>query len=254
MNIDLAGQVAIVTGGAGLVGTAVCRLFAAAGSTVVVIDREEERAHALASELGDRVIARPGDVLDEAWVATTVNDIAATHGRIDILINGVGGSRSGQIKDMATEDWDFVINLNLKSAFLCTRAVLPHMMERKHGRIISFGSGANHGTNGLGNYSAAKSGLVGLAQAVTLETASSGVTANVLILGLVQNERVMARPGPLVERLIAQMPTGRLVQPEEVAGTALFLCSPYGGSITGEAIHLTGGMAWTGPTVKVSRA
>lgn len=253
MSQDLEGQVAIVTGGAGLVGTAVCRTFAAAGATVVIVDQEADKANNLINELGGKAVARIGTVLDDEWVKATVDDIASTYGRIDILINGVGGSRSGQIKDLSTEDWDFVINLNLKSAFLCARAVLPYMIERRHGRIISFGSGANHGTNGLGNYAAAKSGLVGLAQTITLEAAATGVTANVLILGLVYSERVTGQPSPLAERLLLQTPTGRLVRPEEIAGTALFLCGPYGGSITGEAIHLTGGMAWTGPTISLSR-
>ncbi len=169
------------------------------------------------------------------------------------MINGVGGSRSGRVADLSVEDWDFVVALNLKSAFLCTRAVLPSMTGRRHGRIVSFGSGANHGSIGLGNYSAAKAGLVGLAQTVTLEAAPFGVTANVLVLGPVQSERLAGRPEPLMERLMAQTPTGRMVRPDEIAGMALFLCGPDGGAISGEAIHLTGGMAWTGPSVIVSK-
>lgn len=252
LGTDLTGQVAIVTGGAGLVGSAICRRFVAAGATVAIIDRDSQRLDVLASELGEQAAGYAGDVLDESWLQATIEEIARSRGRIDILVNGVGGSRSGQIGRLDTANWDFVINLNLKSAFLCTRAVLPHMTKRGYGRIISFGSGANHGTIGLGNYAAAKAGLVGLAQTVTLEAAPSGITANVLILGLVESERVASRRGPLVEQLIAQMPAGRLVRPEEVAGTALFLCSPDAGCITGEAIHLTGGMAWTGPSVVVS--
>jgi 3-oxoacyl-[acyl-carrier protein] reductase len=221
----------------------------------VVNGRTEEKLQEVVGEIraaGNKAEAAPADVLDEAAVQALVDGIIQRHGRVDLLVNAVGGGGPSKIADMSFELWQRVMNLNVNSAFLCTRACLPHMTSAKFGRITCIGSGALTGAIGLSNYSTAKAALIGFVKTVALEGAPYGVTANVLVLGHVDSPRWGQRPKEFVDMLMAQVPLGKFIPPDHVAGTIAFLASEDASNITGNVIMETGGMDWVGPTIDLT--
>ena len=248
------GKVAVVTGAAHGLGRAIADRLAAEGASTVLGDVDAaglERAVAAIAAAGGRATAVVGDVTEEEPAARLIGAAVERWGRLDVLVNNVGGSRNAHIWEMSAEDWDFVLRLNLRSAFLCTRAAVPHMMRARYGRIVCLSSGAREGTpwtayyEGGSAYSAAKAGVHGFVRDVALELAEHGITVNAVAPGPIDTERVGAglrRLNETVEYSPSRMtPLRRLGRPAEVADAVLFLASDEASYITGHTLAVTGG-------------
>ncbi len=247
-------QVAVVTGAANGLGRAIALRLAEEGARLVLGDIERDALEGTVSyiiERGGQACGLVGDVTDEAPAARLVNDAVERYGRLDILINNVGGSRSARIWEMTAEQWDFVIRLNLRSAFLCTRAAAQHMMKQRSGRIVCLSSGAREGTpwtayyQGGANYSAAKAGIHGFIRDVALELAEYNIMVNAVAPGPIDTERAGASLRQLNETVEYSpnhmTPLRRLGLPGEIANAVLFLASEEASYITGVTLQATGG-------------
>lgn len=245
---------AVVTGAASGLGREIAQLLAREGASVVLGDIEPvglERTAATIAAAGGTALTVAGDLTEEAPAQRLIDACVDRFGRVDILVNVVGGSRHAKVWEMRAEDWDFVLRLNLRSMFLCTRAAVPHMIRRKHGRIVCMSSGAREGTpwtayyQGGSAYSAAKAGVHGFVRDVALELAEHRITANAVAPGPIDTERF----GPGLKRLNETVeyspnhmtPLGRLGEPFEVAHAVLFLASDEASYITGHTLAVTGG-------------
>jgi len=240
---ELAGQVALVTGAARRIGRATALALAARGAAVVVNTRSSEAdAAAVTAEIsqaGGRAIHHLADVTDEAAVAAMVERALSTFGRIDILVNNAADRRHVPFTEMSLAEWRHILGIILDGAFLCSRAVLPHMVARGCGRIINIGGVSAHlGAAGRAHIGAAKSGLIGFTRALALEFADKGVTVNCVVPGRIGGER-SATSGRGISH---QPPVGREGRPEEVAEIVRTLCQPSGGYVTGQTIHVNGGL------------
>jgi 3-oxoacyl-[acyl-carrier protein] reductase len=246
-------KVAVVTGAAHGLGRAIAERLAGEGAHVILGDVDGaalERAVAAITRAGGRAAAVVGDVTEEEPAARLIA-AAVERGQLDILVNNVGGSRNARIWEMKAEDWDFVLRLNLRSTFLCTRAAVPHMMRRRYGRIVCLSSGAREGTpwtayyQGGAAYSASKAGVHGFIRDVALELAEHGINVNAVAPGPIDTERVgpgLRRLNETVEYSPDRMtPLRRLGRPEEVADAVLFLASDEATYITGHTLAVTGG-------------
>lgn len=245
----LDGQVALITGGAGGLGSEAALWLAVAGARVVVADvdaaslqRAEDR---LAGTLEDakRLHYTALDVTDSAAVRALVADIESRYGRLDILLTSHGFPRDRRLADMTDEDWNEVIGVCLTGTFWCIRESARLMMARGYGRIITVASRAWQGNPGQANYSAAKAGVVGLTRSVAKELGRHGVTANAIAPGLVDTAslRALATYDQIAERAIRDNSIKRIGQPGDVAAAVLYLASPQAGFVTGEVIHVSGG-------------
>lgn len=247
-------RVAVVTGGANGLGREIALVLARAGAKVAVGDLEadgvERTAAAIARE-GGEALAVSGDLTEEGPAARLIEAAVARWGTLDILVNNVGGSKNSKIWEMPVADWDFVLRLNLRSTFLCTRAAAPHMMRRRYGRIVCMSSGAREGTpwtayyQGGAAYSASKAGVHGFVRDVALELAEHGINVNAVAPGPIDTERA----GPGLRRLDATVefspsrmtPLHRIGEPIEVAHAVLFLASEEASYITGHTLAVAGG-------------
>jgi 3-oxoacyl-[acyl-carrier protein] reductase len=247
-------KVAVVTGAANGLGRAIAERLAGEGARVALGDIDAaglEHTVTLITKAGGQAASIVGDVTEEAPAARLVEAAVERWGRLDILVNNVGGSRNARIWEMSAEDWDFVLRLNLRSTFLCTRAAVPHMMRRRYGRIVCLSSGAREGTpwtayyEGGSAYSAAKAGVHGFIRDVALELAEHGINVNAVAPGPIDTERVGAalrRLNETVEYSPDRMtPLRRLGRPAEVADAVLFLASDEATYITGHTLAVTGG-------------
>jgi 3-oxoacyl-[acyl-carrier protein] reductase len=247
-------RIAVVTGAANGLGREIARVLARAGAKVALGDLEadgvERTAGAIRQE-GGEAVAVAGDLTEESPAARLIEAAVARWGRLDILVNNVGGSRNAKIWEMPAADWDFVLRLNLRSTFLCTRAAAPHMMRQRYGRIVCMSSGAREGTpwtayyQGGAAYSASKAGVHGFVRDVALELAEHGVNVNAVAPGPIDTERA----GPNLRRLDAtaefspsrMTPLHRIGEPIEVAHAVLFLASEEASYITGHTLAVAGG-------------
>ncbi len=247
-------RVAVVTGAANGLGREIAQLFAREGARVVIGDIEPaglEGTVATIAAAGGTAIAVAGDLTEEAPAQRLIDTCVERFGRVDILINVVGGSRNAKIWEMRADDWDFVLRLNLRATFLCTRAAVPHMMRQRHGRIVCMSSGAREGTPwtayyaGGAAYSAAKAGVHGFVRDVALELAEHGVNVNAVAPGPIDTERTgpgLRKMNETVEYSPNHMtPLRRLGEPIEVAHAVLFLASDEASYITGHTLAVTGG-------------
>ncbi|PYM15937.1 MAG: SDR family oxidoreductase [Candidatus Rokuibacteriota bacterium] len=247
-------RIAVVTGAANGLGRAIALRLAEEGARLALGDIEAaglERTVSDITKSGGQAFGVVGDVTEEAPATRLIDDAVARYGRLDILVNNVGGSRSARIWEMTAEQWDFVIRLNLRSAFLCTRAAVRHMMPQRSGRIVCLSSGAREGTpwtayyQGGANYSAAKAGIHGFIRDVALELAEYNIAVNAIAPGPIDTERA----GPNLKTLNATVeyspnrmtPLRRLGQPIEIANAVLFLVSDEASYITGVTLQATGG-------------
>jgi len=250
----LDGKVAVVTGAAHGLGRAIAERLAGEGAHVILGDVDGaglERAVAAIAQAGGRAAAVVGDVTEEEPAARLIASAVERGGQLDILVNNVGGSRNARIWEMSAADWDFVLRLNLRSTFLCTRAAVPHMMRRRYGRIVCLSSGAREGTpwtayyQGGAAYSASKAGVHGFIRDVALELAEHGINVNAVAPGPIDTERVgpgLRRLNETVEYSPNRMtPLRRLGRPAEVADAVLFLASDEASYITGHTLAVTGG-------------
>lgn len=250
MSADLRGRVALVTGGGSGLGAAVCRKFAASGALVAIVDRDEHSASDTSRQIrseGGRAVHFGVDATSSDAVSQVIKKLQTEEGPVDILVNNVGGYRElRRIWEIEESEWDAVIALNLKSAFLWARAVTPSMVERRRGRVISLTSGA--GKPGAGNtvsaahYAASKAAIRGLTWHLAQELAPHGVTANAVAPGPADTERFRKIRAPEVTAaLIAKIPMGRMAAPDDVASAILFLASDDASYITGITLDVSGG-------------
>jgi 3-oxoacyl-[acyl-carrier protein] reductase len=246
MDLGLKGRVALVTGSARGIGAAVIRQFADEGARVVISDIDAAATEATTQalcELGVDAIGKRCDVCDRDQVRELAEFVTAAFGGVDILVNNAGFARDRYLTKMDEEDWDAVVDTALKGAFHCSRAVLPHMMEQRWGRIINVASRSIFGNPGQTNYSAAKAGLVGFTRSLALEQARFGITVNAVAPGFVETELVKSMP--TYERLrqtaLERIPVGFVGEPSDIAASIAFLASERARYITGTTLFVTGG-------------
>jgi acetoacetyl-CoA reductase len=242
---DTKRRIALITGGTGGIGSAICRRMLHEGYQVVTNYRSEEKARQWQQELavgGLEVGIIAADVSDFDSCQNLIEQIEGQHGPIDILVNNAGITRDTTLKKMSHEQWESVINTNLNSVFNLTRPIINGMLERGFGRIINISSiNGQKGQLGQTNYSAAKAGMHGFTMALAQEVAFKGITVNTISPGYIATEMVMAVPEAIREKIIAQIPVGRLGRPEEIAAAVVYLASDEAGFMTGADLSINGG-------------
>ncbi len=246
MDLGLKDKVAIVTGSARGLGAATARRLAEEGAKVVITDVLVEQAQATAQALRDDGLQAHciiADITKAADVQRLVEETVAHFGGVHILVNNAGFPRDKYLVKMSEEDWDLVITVMLKGAFLAARAVMPHFINQGWGRLINISSRAHLGNPTQANYSAAKAGLIGMAKAVAQEQGRYGITANCVAPGFMETEMVKALPTyeTIKERALQMQPVKRVGQPGDIADAVAFLASERAGFISGEVVHVTGG-------------
>jgi 3-oxoacyl-[acyl-carrier protein] reductase len=244
--LSLAGKVAMVTGGARGIGRSIALLLAERGADVAVVDLDEAGAAAVAAEieaLGRRAAGLRANVADEADVQRGVAAVEAALGPIDILVNNAGLTRDGFMARMSEADWDLVLDVNLKGAFLLSKAVSRGMMKQRSGSIINMASVVGRrGNAGQVNYSAAKAGLIGLTKSLARELASRNVRVNAIAPGYIQTEMTAGLSEAVREAIVGSTPLGRMGTPGDVAQAAAFLASDAAAFITGTVLPVDGGL------------
>ena len=240
-------KIALVTGGSRGIGRAVCLALAKSGADVAVNYAGKEEAAQqtcrMCEELGARTLAIQADVADNAQVNAMVDQVIAQFGRLDILVCNAGITRDNLLMRMAEQDFDQVIATNLKGVWNCMKAVCRPMMKQRWGRIVSMSVVGVAGNAGQVNYAASKAGVIGMTKSLARELGSRGVTVNAIAPGFIETDMTAVLPENIKEGLLSSIPLGRLGQAEEVAALAAFLCSEQAGYITGQVIHVDGGMA-----------
>lgn len=246
MNASLTGQVALVTGATRGIGRAVALTLGRAGATVVGTATSAAGAETIGKTLEEAGITGMGvvlDVTDCAACEALVGDIEKRFGAVSILVNNAGITRDNLAMRLKDEDWDAVIDTNLKAVFRLSRLVMRGMMKARHGRIVNITSVVgSSGNAGQANYAAAKAGVAGMSRALARELGSRNITVNCVAPGFIDTDMTKELPEAAREAMLAQIALGRLGQPEEVAGVVLFLASPLGSYVTGTTIHANGGM------------
>jgi len=242
----LAGKVAVVTGGAQGIGLAIGRALASAGAGVVVADMNEAKAKDAAAQLGAGASAVGVNVADGEDVKRALSAVLAERQRIDILVCNAGITRDGVLLRMKPEDWTAVLDVNLHGTFYCIKQVLPAMAKQRYGRIVTISSIVGvMGNSGQANYAASKAAVIGLTKSVAREYASRGVTANAVAPGFIDTAMTQSLPENVRQQLMDQIPLGRLGTADDVAQAVRFLVSDEAAYITGQVLHVNGGM-WMG--------
>ena len=244
---DLTGKTAIITGASRGIGAEIARKLAAAGAKIVVnYSGSQEKAEAVVQEIkanGGEAIAVKANVSDADAVKSLVDETMQAFGSIDILVNNAGITRDNLMMRMKDDEWDDVINTNLKGVFICTKAVTRQMMKQRAGRIINIASIVGvMGNAGQANYVAAKAGVIGLTKTTARELASRNITANAVAPGFITTDMTDKLGEDIQKAMLGQIPLGRFGKPEEVAKAVLFLASDDSSYMTGQTLHLDGGM------------
>ncbi len=244
--MSLQGKVALITGSAQGIGKSIAQALSRDGADCIISDVNLAAAEKTADEIratGRQAVAIKANVADAAEVSEMIKKGIDELRKIDILVNNAGITRDGLLMRMKEEDWDLVLQINLKGAFLCSKAVARPMMKQRSGRIINIASivGAM-GNAGQANYVASKAGLIGLTKTVARELASRGITCNAVAPGFIDTAMTQSLPEDVKENLYAQIPMGKLGTPEDVAGAVRFLASDEAAYVTGQVIHVNGGM------------
>jgi len=241
----LSGKTALVTGAARGIGHAIALAYAREGADVAVLDLRKENAEKTAAEisaLGVRGIAFGADVGSESDVIFAFNKVLSSFGHIDILVNNAGIDTTSLVVDMSTDMWDEMMRINLRSIFLCSRQVLPSMLERKYGRIINISSQLAHkGAPQMAHYAAAKAGVIGFTRSLAYEVALNGITVNAICPGPVETELFRGLPEAWRKRKLAELPIGRAATVNEIAPVAVLLASDEGSYFVGATLNPNGG-------------
>lgn len=241
---DLTSKTALVTGATGGIGEAIARALHARGATVALSGTRAEKLEALAADLGERVHVLPANLSDRAAVDALVPAAEAAMGQLDILVNNAGITRDNLFMRMKDEEWDDVIEVNLTAGFRLCRTAVKGMMRRRYGRIINIASVVGvTGNPGQGNYAAAKAGLIGMAKSLAREVASRNITVNTIAPGFIETPMTDALNDKQKESILTTVPAGRLGKADEIAAAALYLASEEAAYVTGETLHVNGGMA-----------
>jgi 3-oxoacyl-[acyl-carrier protein] reductase len=241
---DLSGKAALVTGATGGIGGAIARALHAQGATVSISGTRREALDKLAGELKDRVHVLPCNLANAAEVEALVPAAEKAMGQVDILIANAGITRDNLFVQLRDEDWDDVINVNLTATFRLARAATKLMMRKRFGRIIAITSVVGvTGNAGQGNYAASKAGLIGMMKSVGAEYARRNVTANCIAPGFIATPMTDVLNDKQREGILGKVPAGRLGTPEDIAAAAVYLASNEAAYVTGQTIHVNGGMA-----------
>lgn len=236
-------KVVMVTGGAAGIGRVTAEAFAREGAKLAICDLNPEAGIVALRSLGPEASFEKVNVADEADVSKWTEQVAQRYGRIDILVNNAGITRDALLLRMKESDWDLVLSVNLKGSFLCTKAVVRHMAQQRSGRIINVASVVGVvGNAGQANYVASKAGLIGLTKTVAREFAGRGITVNAVAPGFIETQMTAVLGGKIKEGFLAQIPMGRAGSPEDVAGAVTFLASDQAAYLTGQVLHVSGGM------------
>ncbi|MES0384196.1 MAG: 3-oxoacyl-[acyl-carrier-protein] reductase [Hyphomicrobium sp.] len=243
---DLSGKTALVTGATGGIGGAIARAFHTAGATVAISGRQSDKLEVLAKELGERVHVLPCDLADRAAVAKLIDEAVAKMGGLSILVNNAGLARDNLFMVMKDDQWDDVIAVNLTSTFMLCRAAARAMLRARpnFGRIINIASVSGvFGNPGQGNYAASKAGVIGMTKSLAREVAPRGITANCIAPGFIQTAMTDALNEKQTEEIAKMIPAQRFGTPDEVAAGAVYLASAEAAYVTGQTLHINGGMA-----------
>jgi 3-oxoacyl-[acyl-carrier protein] reductase len=241
---DLSGKTALVTGASGGIGNAIAKVLHAAGATVALHGTRREALDSLAAELGERVHVLPANLSDAASVESLAKDAEAALGGLDILVNNAGITKDGLVMRMKDEDWQSVIDINLTASFRLCRAAVKGMMKRRKGRIINITSIVGvTGNPGQVNYCASKAGMIGMSKSLAQEVASRNITVNCVAPGFIASAMTHVLSDDQKTKLTANIPAGRMGAPEEIAAAVLYLASDEAAYVTGQTLHVNGGMA-----------
>ena len=237
---DLTGRVALITGATGGIGVAIAKKIKAAGATVVVSGRNVAK---MDSEFGDDYIKIPCDLASDGGAVELIMDTIDKAGKIDILINNAGITRDTLLMRMTDDQFDDVINTNLRSCFKMCRAAIMPMMKNRFGRIINMASIIGTiGGPGQANYAASKGGMIAMTKSIAAEVASRGITANAIAPGFIKTPMTDVLPEELKKTYLSQIPAGRFGEPEDIANACVFLASSEAAYINGQTLHVNGGM------------
>jgi len=240
---DLTGKIALVTGASRGIGKAIAEKLASQGATVIGTATSQSGADAITQYLQASGEGMVLNVTVEASMAALLSDINEKHGAIDILVNNAGITRDNLLMRMKDDEWNDIIQTNLTSVFKLSKAVLRGMMKKKHGRIVSIGSVVgSSGNAGQANYAAAKAAVIGFSKSMAREIASRGITVNVVAPGFIDTDMTKGLTDEQKQAIFKDIPANRLGEPKEIAATVAFLVSNDAGYITGETIHVNGGM------------
>lgn len=241
--LDFTGQVVIVTGASRGIGRAIAELFGKQGATVVCVATKAENVATTVAAIGGNATAKGCDISDATAVQDLVNSVVEEFGAPSVIINNAGLTRDGLIMRMSDEDWDRVLDVNLKGAFLMIRAATKSMMKARYGRIINITSiVGQHGAAGQANYAASKAGLIGLTQSVAKELGSRNITCNAIAPGFIETDMTAELSEDFKTHVQKTAPAGRLGSPEDIANVVVFLASREASYITGQVLTVDGGL------------
>jgi 3-oxoacyl-[acyl-carrier protein] reductase len=245
-SAGLADRVALVTGAAQGIGLSIARQLAACGAVVVLGDVDADKTREAAKSIGGRALGVAMNVTRGADVSAAVERVMTEFGRLDVLVNNAGITRDGLLIRMKEEDWDRVLDVNLKGTFHCTKAALGVMVKQRRGRVISIASIVGvMGNAGQANYAASKAAIIGFTKSIAREYANRAITANVVAPGFIKTAMTDHLPDDVQTKLKEQIPLGRLGTPEDIAQAVAFLASDAAAYVTGQVLHVNGGM-WMG--------
>ena len=245
MKFSLKNKIAIVTGASQGIGKIIAFELAKSGAHVACISRNKKAIESIVEEItinGGQASSFPCDISDSDTLSEIITEIIKENSRIDILVNNAGITKDSLLIRMSIEQWDDVINTNLKGAFHCTKAVMRYMMKNKFGRIINITSIVGlTGNAGQANYAASKAGLIGMTKSIAKEVASRGITANCIAPGWIETSMTEKLSEEVKSEFLSHIPVGRIGSPDDIANAVIFLASDEAGYITGQTITVDGG-------------